>query len=1296
MTTIFLLLTTFLHLFTTTTAIGVNYGMAADNLPSPYAVANFIKTRTIFDSVKIYDTNPDVIKAFANTGISVTVTVGNGDIPALTNNDAAMRWVAEHISPFHPQTKFKYVCVGSEVLFSKNTDWINNLVPAMNSLHYALVKAGMPDIKVTTAHALNIFRRETIPSLMRFYDKNFFAPILQFHQRTKSPFMVNPYPYFSPDLSRRLNYALFKTNRGVYDKYTRKTYTNMFDALMDSNYMAMKALGFGDVEIAIGETGWPTQGDATRPFATMENSISYNSHVIKEIVAGKGTPLMPNRSFETYMFALFNENAKIGPIDEKYWGLFKTDFTPVYNVGLLRHEQSSPTPNPSPANKDFCIPKDAASSAQLQANLDYACGQVDCKPIQPGGPCYDPNTVKSHAAFAMNSYFQTHGASTASCDFSGSGQVTTTDPSYGSCKYMRPQPRSFSSASLELFHSMWRPHSSLRLKFLVATAYANTAVMSSSGRPYRGGRSQWRRGFSDRANSGGRGQLVTGDSHLNSVREGNLGIQRGTFSNQGSFQPQQFGYNPRPPSPYNYNQQQFRQPPPFHSHNRYQRPRQSFDQNQAARPFRPRNSKPWDYREWEYAKTPPPPHSERFIVLSYNILADYLASTHRNLYYHIPHHMMNWEWRKKNLIFELGLWSADIMCFQEVDKFQDLEEQLKCRGYSGIWKMRTGNAIDGCAIFWRTSRFKLLHEESIEFNKHELRDNVAQICVLEVSTTPFYSANKVVVCNIHVLYNPKRGEIKLGQVRRLLERAHAVSKSWDDALVVLCGDFNCTPKSPLYNFISEQKLDLSGVDRDKVSGQASAQITPPPRPYNNTNNTGVQSGDSSVQVPVTVDVKEAGMDKNASQSDTHKQINLDKNIKDASINNLSQSSDTMRDLSDKSCNNLQLEGIGSAQHDEVTTEIPHNAVDVAKAETESASFISVDCSEKSSSHCYSECKIPLNQMDDDMQRFAPSNDSCLQNACSDVTEMEHRGTDVTIHSNEGTDLDGIVMDDLSNRVSTDPEFLNASKSEISSTRSLCQTHSPDSVEISPPGRSGNQSSQSGVKDRVSPSVPCQVDFSGLSTGIDIEVEGKMDNLSLEDLTETMVEGGSINEDNNAFVAALYGNEDLYPENSGQSVTSDLDHSSNKFSSSHNSQFQLPSDEVLDDISSPLDPEDPEVEQVTYDPSVWSPMEIATATGSEDCNLIQHSLQLKSTYTEVKEFSGTRDSNGEPLVTSYNRRFLGTVDYIWRSEGLQTVRVLAPIPKHAMQWTPGFPTKKWGSDHIALASELAFTKDINNN
>ena len=122
--------------------------MVADNLPSPPEVANFIKTQTIFDSVKIFDTNPDVLGAFANTNISVSVTVGNGEIPSLTNGRAARRWVNNHIRPFHPQTQIKYIIVGNEVLLFNNQDEINNLVPAMRSLHRALRKAGIQDIKV--------------------------------------------------------------------------------------------------------------------------------------------------------------------------------------------------------------------------------------------------------------------------------------------------------------------------------------------------------------------------------------------------------------------------------------------------------------------------------------------------------------------------------------------------------------------------------------------------------------------------------------------------------------------------------------------------------------------------------------------------------------------------------------------------------------------------------------------------------------------------------------------------------------------------------------------------------------------------------------------------------------------------------------------------------------------------------------------------------------------------------------------------------------------------------------------
>eukprot|EP01018_Ginkgo_biloba_P011627 Gb_02571 [translate_table: standard] len=129
----------------------------------------------------------------------------------------------------------------------------------------------------------------------------------------------------------------------------------------------------------------------------------------------------------------------------------------------------------------------------------------------------------------------------------------------------------------------------------------------------------------------------------------------------------------------------------------------------------------------------------------------------------------------------------------------------------------------------------------------------------------------------------------------------------------------------------------------------------------------------------------------------------------------------------------------------------------------------------------------------------------------------------------------------------------------------------------------------------------------------------------------------------------------------------------------------PKSESAFDSSSPM-----ETTVIPYDPYYWTPMEIEAATGNADCNSLRHDLKLKSAYTEVEDYAGTKDSSGEPLVTSYNRRFMGTVDYVWHTEGLQTVKVLDTLPTHILQRTRGFPTHKWGSDHLALACQLAFT------
>lgn len=152
--------------------------------------------------------------------------------------------------------------------------------------------------------------------------------------------MINPYPYFELNaIENKLEYAVFKPNPGVFDKHSGKTYTNAFDSLLDKTFSAMSAMGCGDVEIVIGETGWPSQGDGGNVVANLDNALSYNANLVKEILSGNGTPLMPNRTFEAYIFGLFNENQKQGPLAEKNWGLFGPDFTPVYNAGILRNHQ---------------------------------------------------------------------------------------------------------------------------------------------------------------------------------------------------------------------------------------------------------------------------------------------------------------------------------------------------------------------------------------------------------------------------------------------------------------------------------------------------------------------------------------------------------------------------------------------------------------------------------------------------------------------------------------------------------------------------------------------------------------------------------------------------------------------------------------------------------------------------------------------------------------------------------------------------------------------------------------------
>ncbi|KAF0908477.1 hypothetical protein E2562_025441 [Oryza meyeriana var. granulata] len=415
-------------------------------MPPPADVARFLSRDTIFDRVRLLDADPRALQAFADTGLAVDVTVPNADVPRLANLAFARRWVRTSVAPYVEATNISRILVGNEVISQANRTLLLSLVPAMQNLHTALVAASPRhrEIKVSTPHSLGILAASTPPSAGKFrdgYDTAVVKPLLSFLRATGAPFMVNAYPFYGLT-NDTLDYALFRMNDGVMDNGTGLLYTNMLDAQLDAVHWAMRRLGFGDVDVVVAETGWPSAGEYWEVGAGADQARDYNKNAIRHLGSGVGTPLMPNRTFEVSIFSLFDENLKPGPVSERNFGLYHADMTPVYDAGILTAPQevvgTKLTPAPAPEEgRRWCVPKPAAEEVVLQVNIDFVCGQgdIDCGAIRPGGSCYDPNNVQAHAAYAMNLYFQSNGRHAFDCDFGQTGVVTTVDPSYASCKF---------------------------------------------------------------------------------------------------------------------------------------------------------------------------------------------------------------------------------------------------------------------------------------------------------------------------------------------------------------------------------------------------------------------------------------------------------------------------------------------------------------------------------------------------------------------------------------------------------------------------------------------------------------------------------------------------------------------------------------------------------------------------------------------------------------------------------------------------------------------------------------------
>ncbi|XP_027210865.1 uncharacterized protein [Penaeus vannamei] len=212
-----------------------------------------------------------------------------------------------------------------------------------------------------------------------------------------------------------------------------------------------------------------------------------------------------------------------------------------------------------------------------------------------------------------------------------------------------------------------------------------------------------------------------------------------------------------------------------------------------------------------------------FTVMSYNVLAQSLLTDQMSLYSSCKHEHLAWQYRWALLQHEITDLDPDILMLQEVQSSHYHTYYLPWltfRGYEGFYKKRTGTKADGCAIFYKTSTFTLIEHCSVEYRQPSAinvldRDNVGLIVKLAPVKRPH--GTPLCVATTHLLYNPRRYDVKLAQAVLLLSEIdrlcfeRELGNRTQYCPVIISGDFNAEPHTALIDFFKKGRLHYEGL-----------------------------------------------------------------------------------------------------------------------------------------------------------------------------------------------------------------------------------------------------------------------------------------------------------------------------------------------------------------------------------------------------------------------------------------------------------------------------------------------------
>jgi mRNA deadenylase 3'-5' endonuclease subunit Ccr4 len=203
-----------------------------------------------------------------------------------------------------------------------------------------------------------------------------------------------------------------------------------------------------------------------------------------------------------------------------------------------------------------------------------------------------------------------------------------------------------------------------------------------------------------------------------------------------------------------------------------------------------------------------------FTIVSYNGLSQKILENHLYLY---NKNILQSKTRMKTIYHELKSYAAQIICLQEAEP-HILQIFKKC-----VWSRNNEIDVafaqcntprtDGCAILVDSYRFSIINVKRLNLTASENKPNTGIVVTLNDK-----QGDILIVACTHLLFNPKRGDIRLNQCISFIEaieeaKAEVKINTQKDIRIIVTGDFNSYPNSAIYSYLSKGYINKDALTK---------------------------------------------------------------------------------------------------------------------------------------------------------------------------------------------------------------------------------------------------------------------------------------------------------------------------------------------------------------------------------------------------------------------------------------------------------------------------------------------------